>query len=125
LAFASVAFAQDECRITTKYVWQDDIPPQPVHQVEFVFSGVDNELVVLTVDERPVFEARLTTENWTNEFSGEFGCLMSGRYWVNVKIGEAEGNLWFDVSQETTIYLSKRRGVMSFNIWGPDAPGLD
>jgi hypothetical protein len=50
---------------------------------------------------------------------------MAGRYWINVKIGEAEGNLHFDVSERTTIYLNAYRGVLTFNIWGPDAPGLD
>ena len=125
LAFANVAFAQDGCALTTRYVRPTETPPTPTHVVSFVFTGVEDEQVVLTVDELPVFDARLTTEDWSTEFSGATRCLMSGRYWINVKIGEAEGNLWFDVSEETTIYLDGRRGVLSFNVWGPDAPGLD
>ena len=50
---------------------------------------------------------------------------MAGRYGLTVKIGEAEGELHFEVSERTTIYLNAYRGALSFNIWGPDAPGLD
>jgi len=123
--FPNSASAQDSCALTTRYVRNGDTPPAPVHHVEFVFTGVRDEQVVLTVDELRVFEARLTTEDWSTEFSGATQCLMSGRYWINAKIGKAEGNLWFDISEETTIYLDQRGGVLSFNVWGPDAPGLD
>ena len=120
--FSGNAHAEEQCRLLSRY---SDSPPTPTHVVSFVFTGVEGELVVLAVDELPVFEARLTTQDWSTEFSGATRCLMSGRYWINVKIGETEGNLRLDVSEETTIYLSGRRGVLSFNVWGPDAPGLD
>jgi len=125
LAFASAAFAQDECVPRTRYTGATETPPPPTHVVSFVFTGVDDERVVLTIDETPVFEARLTTEDWSTEFSGATQCLMAGRYRIHVKIGDAEGNLYFDISEATTVYLAARRGVLSFNVWGPDAPGLD
>lgn len=81
--------------------------------------------MVLSVDEAPVYQAELATEDWSTEFSGATGCLMAGRYRFNVKIGDTEGELHFSVSEQTTIYISARDGVMRFNIWGPNAPGLD
>lgn len=125
LAFAGAAFAQDGCAPKTRYGGATETPPPPAHVVSFVFTGVEDERVVLTVDETPVFEARLTTEDWSTEFSGATQCLMAGRHRINVKIGDAEGDLYFDISEETTVYLAARRGVLSFNVWGPDAPGLD
>ena len=125
LTFGNAAFAQERCALETRYVRPIEPTPAPMHLVSFVFTGVDDQPVVLTVDETPVFEAQLTTTDWSTEFSGATQCLMSGRYWVNVKIGEAEGNLHFDVSEQTTIYLSARNDVLTFNVWGPNAPGLD
>jgi hypothetical protein len=125
LTFASVAVAQEGCKLETQYVWEGDAPPGPVYPVSFVFTGVEDKPVVLSVDEMPIYEARLATEDWSTEFSGSTQCLMAGRYWINVRIGEVEGNLYFGVSEETTIYLSARDGVLTFDIWGPDAPGLD
>jgi hypothetical protein len=125
LAFPNVGFAHDGCVLTTNYVRPTDAPPAPTHVVSFVFTGVDDQPVLLSVDEMPVFEGRLTTADWSNEYSGATRCLMAGRYRINVKIGEAEGNLFFAVSEQTTIYLNGRNGVLTFNVWGPDAPGLD
>ncbi len=125
LAFSSPAFARDGCELTTRYVGPGEPPPAPTHLVSFIFTGVDDEPVVLSIDQRPILEARLTTEDWSTEFSGAAQCLMAGRYWLNVKIGGVEGNLHFEVSEKTTIYLSARDGVLTFDIWGPDAPGLD
>lgn len=125
LALANAAIAQDRCVLETRYVGPTDGVPTPTHVVSFIFTGVDDQPVVLRVDEKPVFEARLTTADWSTEFSGATQCLMAGRYRINVKIGEAEGNLYFDVSEQTTIYLNGRDGVLTFNVWGPNAPGLD
>ena len=119
--FAQPASADDRCRSQSS--WSD--APAPAHQVRFVFTGVADELVVLSVDETPIFESRLTTEDWSTEFSGATQCVMAGRYRVNVKIGAAEGNLHFEVSEETTIYFSARDGVLTFNVWGPNASGHD
>ncbi|CAN7232764.1 hypothetical protein [Brevundimonas sp. LjRoot202] len=115
--------AEDQCRLLSRY--DPANPPPPTHLVSFIFTGVEDELVVLNVDEAPLFEAQLTTKDWSTEFSGATQCLMAGRYWVNLKIGGAEGNLHFEVFENTTLYLSARDGVLTFNIWGPDAPGLD
>lgn len=123
-ALAAPAFAQQSCALSTEYVSPSSPVPTPTHLVSFVFTGVEDEQVLLRVDEVPVFEARLTTEDPQINFSGSTQCLMNGRYWINVKIGEAEGDLYFDISEETTIYLSARSGVLEFNIWGPNPPGL-
>lgn len=120
---AGPAQADPECRIQSTYSNQNR--PEPIHQVEFVIAGVVNERVILSVDETPILDAVLAAEDWSTGFSGSKRCLMSGRYWLNVKIGDAEGNLWFGVSEETTIFLDVIAGAMSFNVWGPDAPGLE
>ena len=117
---AAPAYAED-CRIPSKLTGASE----PSHRVGFVFTGVDHERVVLSVDEAPVYQADLTTENWSTEFSGALECLMAGRYRLNVKIGDTEGELHFGVSEQTTIYISARNGVMTFSVWGPDALGLD
>src|SRR5690606_23301742 len=43
LAFANVAAAADECRLETRFVWEDDTPPDPTHLVSFIFTGVEDE----------------------------------------------------------------------------------
>mgnify|MGYP003580017931 FL=1 len=100
-------------------------PPSPRHRVAFVFTGGDHEPASIHVEGMPVFAAELTMEDSSTEFSGATECLLAGRYEIRVKIGQAEGVVYLDVSQQTTIYLSARNGMMEFNIWGPDAPGLD
>lgn len=121
LLAAGAAHARDECRIPTRY---DSGAPAPVHPVKFVFTGVDHQPVQLWVDDTLVFEGELSTEDWSTEFSGRADCLMAGRYRIRVKVEDAEGALYLGVSDETTIYLSGRP-VITFNVWGPGAPGLD
>lgn len=117
------AHAEDQCRLLSRY--DPDNPPTPAHVVSFVFTGVEHEEVALGVDGLNIFKAELETQDWSTEYSGGVACLLAGRYGFEVSIGAARGALYFDISERTTVYVSREDGVVTFNIWGPNAPGLD
>lgn len=121
--FAGYAQAEERCEVRSRYVAGNLQAPSRL--VSFVFTGVDHERVELKVDETSLFEAELKTEDASTEYSGDVRCVLSGRYAFDAKIGDARGVVIFDVMQDATIYISAKDGVLTFNIWGPDAPGLD
>ena len=123
ILFAGNARAEDECRLLSRY--DSDNPPTPAHTVSFVFTGVEHEEVAMEVDETTIFKATLETLDWSTEYSGAVSCVLAGRYRFDARIGAVRGVVYIGVSERTTIYVSKHDGIVTFNIWGPNAPGLD
>ena len=120
---AGNARAEEQCRLSSRY--NSDTSPTPVHTVSFVFTGVEHEEVTVEVDETNIFKADLETLDWSAEYSGAVSCVLAGRYRFEARIGTVRGVVYLGVSERTTIYVSKHDGVVTFNIWGPNAPGLD
>lgn len=117
------AHAEDRCELRSHYdVLNGTGAP---HLVSFVFTGVEKDEVALAVDDVTLLQRELETRDWSTEFSGETRCLLVGRYGLDVRIGPARGKLYLDITDRMTIYLSQKDGVVTFNVWGPDAPGLD
>ncbi|NBW06808.1 MAG: hypothetical protein EBR82_02145 [Caulobacteraceae bacterium] len=123
LAVAGGARAEDSCALASRY--NPDKAGEPTHRVSFVFTGVQHETASVAVDERRVFDRELDTPNWSTAYSGEVSCLLAGRYELDVRIGDARGIVALEVADRMTVYLSRRDAVVEFNIWGPNAPGLD
>jgi hypothetical protein len=123
LAVAGGARAEDGCALASRY--SPAKAEEPTHRVSFVFTEVRHETATVTIDERPVFDRELDTPDWSTGFSGEVSCLLAGRYELDVRIGEAQGIVDIEVADRMTVYLSRRDDVVAFNIWGPNAPGLD
>jgi hypothetical protein len=123
LVAAGGAQAEDGCVLQSRY--SPGKASEPTHRVSFVFTGVEHEVATVAVDDLPIFERQLETPDWSTEYSGDGHCLLAGRYTLQARIGEARGIVTLEITDQMTIYLSKVDGAVAFNIWGPNAPGLD
>jgi hypothetical protein len=93
------------------------------YRVSVIFSSFTGQQVRLQVDEQPVIEKTLTTEEWSAAYSGSIQCRLEGRTHFTVTVDGRTTWLYLNVDGPLHIYVSPEGDGLSLAFHEIDLDG--
>lgn len=93
------------------------------YRVSVIFSSFTGQQVRLQVDEQPVLEKILTTEEWSAAYSGSIQCRLEGRSYLTVTVDGRTTSLYLNVDGPLHIYVSPKGDGLSLAFHEIDLDG--